>query len=233
MASSLLYVLHSNGLVDGVRTDPNRFREVFASKYGKVRIYKILSVSKESKDWVEENHVCDAEGSWFCPGQYPPALKVVLEQKSDFAQLEDFNRGSGADDEYTKEYFENLNNAGGSKAAPGNPNAKPGGDKTEKQIQILRQDQIDQVNEKWENNEATTLLWRMVSNNQPAEFVELIKENPAVPHVRSEDGRGPMWWAHEYGRTQIISMLKKLGVSENLKDANGITPLDISKNKKS
>ncbi len=86
-----------------------RFKEVFKSKYGKVRIFKILGVSKESKAWVANpaNKLCDVQGSWYCPGQYPPALEPVLKSKTDFAQLEDFNKGR-ADDEYQKQYFENL-----------------------------------------------------------------------------------------------------------------------------
>jgi dolichyl-diphosphooligosaccharide--protein glycosyltransferase len=107
LSDSLLYKLHSNGLVPGVEADSNRWREVFRSKYGKVRIYKILSVSKESKVWVKNNRVCDAPGSWYCPGQYPPALQTILAEKRDFAQLEDFNRGN-TDEEYQKQYFENL-----------------------------------------------------------------------------------------------------------------------------
>ena len=77
------------------------------SKHGKVRIYKILKVSQESKEWVEKNRICDAPGSWFCRGQYPPALKKILKEKRDFQQLEDFNKGE-RDEEYTRQYFENL-----------------------------------------------------------------------------------------------------------------------------
>ena len=86
-----------------------RFKEVYRTKYGKVRIYKILGVSKESKEWVAQraNKVCDTEDSWFCRGQYPPALEPVLNSKTDFAQLEDFN-SKKSDDEYQKQYFENL-----------------------------------------------------------------------------------------------------------------------------
>jgi dolichyl-diphosphooligosaccharide--protein glycosyltransferase len=82
---------------------------VFQSKYGKVRIYKILSVSEESKKWVADpaNRVCDAPGSWFCRGQYPPALQKILKEKKDFAQLEDFNRGQ-ADEDYQRQYHEML-----------------------------------------------------------------------------------------------------------------------------
>ena len=108
LAASLLYRLHSNGIAPGVDVDKNRFREVYKSKYGKVRIYKILSVSKESKEWVLNNRVCDAPGSWYCRGQYPPGLQKVLKEKKDFAQLEDFNAKRESDDEYQRKYFEHL-----------------------------------------------------------------------------------------------------------------------------
>ena len=86
-----------------------RFKEVFSSRYGKCRIFKILSVSRESKKWVAnpENRVCDVPGSWFCRGQYPPALTKILAEKKDFIQLEDFNK-KDADAEYQQQYFEDL-----------------------------------------------------------------------------------------------------------------------------
>jgi dolichyl-diphosphooligosaccharide--protein glycosyltransferase len=41
-----------------------------------VRIWKILNISKESKEWLADpnNRICDAPGSWYCVGQYPPGL---------------------------------------------------------------------------------------------------------------------------------------------------------------
>jgi len=109
MEKSLLYKLHSHQRAEGVVANPDLFREVFSSKYGKVRIFKVLQVSEESKKWVAEpsNKLCDVEGGWFCPGQYPPALIPILNRKKDFAQLEDFNRGS-KDDEYQQKYHEGL-----------------------------------------------------------------------------------------------------------------------------
>jgi dolichyl-diphosphooligosaccharide--protein glycosyltransferase len=110
MQESLLYQLHSHNLVPGVEADKNRFKLVYETERGKVRIFKVLSVSKESKDWVADpaNRVCDAPGSWFCRGQYPPALQKILQEKKDFRQLEDFNIEEEHDSEYTKAYFENL-----------------------------------------------------------------------------------------------------------------------------
>lgn len=114
MEKSLLYKLHSHQRAEGVIANPDLFKEVYSSKYGKVRIFKVLQVSEESKKWVEdpENQKCDVAGSWFCPGQYPPGLVPILNRKKDFAQLEDFNRGdSDADDEYQRQYHEEIGRA--------------------------------------------------------------------------------------------------------------------------
>jgi dolichyl-diphosphooligosaccharide--protein glycosyltransferase len=111
MRRSLLFNLHGHGIKQGVTVPEDRFQEVYRSKYGKVRIYKIMGVDEDSKKWVADpaNWKCDAPGSWYCPGQYPPALKPFLDAKIDFAQLEDFNRGI-SDEEYQKKYFEHLQN---------------------------------------------------------------------------------------------------------------------------
>ena len=59
-----------------------------------MRIYKIKRVSLKSKRWIEDpdNRVCDAPGSWYCTGQYPPAMQSLIAKRKPFAQLEDFNR---------------------------------------------------------------------------------------------------------------------------------------------
>jgi len=221
MAGSLLYKLHSHDLVPGVQADKNRFKEVFKSKYGKVRIFKVLSVSKESKEWVADpkNRICDAPGSWFCRGQYPPALKKVLDQKQDFGQLEDFNKKQ-VDDEYQKKYFEHLNDP----------------DKAHKEGQkggassFVRppKEQVDELQkrENWQDTPYTSELWNLIDANNIPMLKEYIIANPLVAHMRSADGRGPMFWAHEYGRDKIVKILRKVGVSEKHKDSEGLTPLD-------
>ena len=50
MAASLLFKLVST---QG-QVSPERFKEVFTSKYGKVRIYKVVNVDEDSKAWVRE-----------------------------------------------------------------------------------------------------------------------------------------------------------------------------------
>ena len=103
-----------------MQADPEKFREVFRSKYGKVRVFKLIGVDEGSKAWAADpnNRICDIEGGWYScsKGQYPPALKEVIENRFDFTQLEDFNRDQTIDSEYQKQYFENLNNPEQAKA---------------------------------------------------------------------------------------------------------------------
>lgn len=119
--------------------------------------------------------------------------------------------------------FLSFRNQGGNKAPP-----KKTPEKKEKprKPQKLSPEEIEMFNEAWENNELTSRLWEMISRNELEEFKELMRNNPAAAHVRSEDGRGPMWWAHEYKRTGIIEVLRKMKVSEKRTDQNGKTPLD-------
>lgn len=233
LSDSLLFKLHSNGLVPGVEADRNRFREVHRSKHGKVRIYKIMSVSKESKQWVIDNRKCDAPGSWFCPGHYPPALEKILEEKRDFAQLEDFNRkeiDKDSQKKYQDEYFKNLNKKRSrdqydDEDAPEIKNrAEKGFDGHLRKLDDL---DIDMINEHWENTEETSMMWELISNGKIREFVAILHEAPEMIHIRSADGRGPMWWAYEYKRPKMIEMMKQLGVSDERTDQNGIRPLDL------
>jgi len=119
MADSLLYQLVQHNIAPGVKVDENRFQHVYTTKFGKVRIYKVMSVSEKSKAWVADpkNRVCDAPGSWYCTGQYPPALKVLIDKRKNFAQLEDFNVGDAEtkkrSEKYNKQYMARMAASGG------------------------------------------------------------------------------------------------------------------------
>ena len=70
-----------------------------------------MKVSKKSKEWVADaNHRdCDAPGSWYCTGNYPPALEPLINRRVDFAQLEDFNKKrDGHADEYVAAYMARM-----------------------------------------------------------------------------------------------------------------------------
>jgi len=109
MKKSLVNHLVSNGFTEGITVDPDMFKEVYRSKYGKVRVYQIIGVDQESKKWAADpkHRDCDVEGGWYCKGRYPPALSQFIKQGKDFVQLEDFNK-KDADDEYQKQYFQGM-----------------------------------------------------------------------------------------------------------------------------
>lgn len=115
MEKSLLYRLHSGNTPQkpNVRVDPELFENVFNSKYGKVRIWKVLDVDEESKRWVADpaNRVCNPPGSWQCAGQYPPAIQNMeaFQKKKAFRQREDFNVDKDEESEkYTREYMARM-----------------------------------------------------------------------------------------------------------------------------
>ncbi|GBG25029.1 Dolichyl-diphosphooligosaccharide--protein glycosyltransferase subunit stt3 [Hondaea fermentalgiana] len=120
MANSLIYKLHSGFQRQGVEVDPNRFENVFNSKYNKVRIWRVKSIDKESKAWSADlaNKKCDPPPNDFiCKGDYPPKFKDFLKGRRDFAQLEDFNskKKSKEDEEYQKRYHEEMARRGQSR----------------------------------------------------------------------------------------------------------------------
>lgn len=183
---------------------------------------QILSVAKDSKEWVENNRICDAPGSWYCRGQYPPALTKILAEKKNFKQLEDFNVKGGDDSEYQKEYFENLQM---SNSMDGKPKRQ---EKNRNTIKKLSPTEIDMLNEDWSNTDATTGMHTLIQQDNYEQVRSALASDARLAHIRSEDGRGPMFWAHEYGRLKIVKLLKAYGVSETLKDANQKTALDTS-----
>lgn len=225
MRRSLLFNLHGHKLKPGVEVAEDRFVEVYRSKYGKVRIYKIIGVSEESKKWVANHYECDADGSWFCPGKYPPGLKAILDQKKDFRQLEDFNRAD-RDDEYQKKYFENLQNP---------ESARRKALEKEKQQKADTQDaeDVDLAARKqlmynsWEDSDASTLMWQIIKDNQVDELKSWLKQDPAVAFLRSNDGRGPMFWAYEQKNEVITKILLEAGVPNTDRDGSGKTPVDL------
>ena len=109
---------------------------------------------------------------------------------------------------------------------------KAGDEKKKKRTTIrkLSEEDIDMMNnpEAWDDSSATTAVWEVINGNDIKAFRDMLLENPELAHIRAKDGRGPMWWAHEYGLTNFVKLLKKLGVSETLEDVKGITPLSLS-----
>lgn len=112
--------------------------------------------------------------------------------------------------------FHSKKGGGASRRAPEE------GDK--KSFKKLDAESIEKLNAKWDDNEQTSYMWDVISEGRMMELFEVLQEYPEVAHIRSSDGRGPMWWAHEYNRPKMIQVLKKLGVSDQLTDSSGRRP---------
>jgi dolichyl-diphosphooligosaccharide--protein glycosyltransferase len=121
--------------------------------------------------------------------------------------------------------FQSLRNKRGAQDGDDNGDSN----RLRKQIQKLSPESIDQINEKYESTEMTSAMWEYISQGKLAELAEVLENYPQVAHLRSEDGRGPMWWAYEYKRPRVIDMLKKLGVSDERTDRNGVRAKDVGK----
>lgn len=103
MKKSLVYNLVTDGMPRAGKADPRLFELVHQTKRNYIRIFKVHNVSETSKAWVADpkNRICDAPGSWYCVGQFPPALHKLLSMRRSFSQVEDFNK-KGEKSAYTK-----------------------------------------------------------------------------------------------------------------------------------
>jgi len=75
----------------------------------------------------------------------------------------------------------------------------------------------------WQDTEMTTRLYNVITKNENQELQSILDEDNARSHLRSADGRGPLFWAHEANNEEAIEMLKKAGASEDWQDADGKT----------
>ena len=189
MKESLLYKLHRHEIDEDANLDLSKFEEVYRSKFGKVRIYKILNIDEKSKSWVEDpqNRICDEPGSWLCRGQYPPALNDALAHKN----LSTLGHISGKET-YTEH---NLNN--GQNKLVDRVNTKQGSNsqrdkarqRNDNEQMNLSKAHIEAVNAVWKDTKETTLLFRVITSGKVSDLKKMIKANPVVGHVRSSDGR--------------------------------------------
>lgn len=92
----------------------------------------------------------------------------------------------------------------------------------------MSEETIDVVNQVWDDTELTSAVYDIIAADDFESLRGLLVKMPEAAHVRSKDGRGPMFWAHEKGRTRMVNALRILGVRENVKDAQGRTPLEGS-----
>lgn len=80
----------------------------------------------------------------------------------------------------------------------------------------------------WRDTELTTNLWNVISSGNSEELASMLSTSKdQIVASRAADGRGPLWWAYEYGKEDMVQMLLAAGVSPDEQDADGKKPEDV------
>jgi len=190
-------------------------------------------------------------------GQYPPALRPLIDRRVDFAQLEDFNKKSdGNADAYVAQYMARME---GRATAPGGGYSAPeyfevdddyedyddyddaadlhtpdlstydhitDGSAVTERAQKMAKQQAEEWR-RWSNTEDTTRMWALISSDRYDELAAWIDHAPPVVEMRAEDGRGPLWWAYEYDRPDMVDLLIQGGADPTATDSLGMKPREM------
>ena len=76
----------------------------------------------------------------------------------------------------------------------------------------------------WSDSADTGRMYSLIFDGNVRALEEWISSAPSVVHVRSADGRGPLWWAFERSRMDIVDVLIQHGADEAATDTYGETP---------
>ena len=79
----------------------------------------------------------------------------------------------------------------------------------------------------WANTATTTRMWELIDAGDADEIRTWLSADPSAAYVRSEDGRGPMFWAFEKKNEAIVRLLQSAGVKLTDQDGQGKTPRDM------
>mmetsp|Transcript_13441 Transcript_13441/g.22039 ORF Transcript_13441/g.22039 Transcript_13441/m.22039 type:complete len:162 (-) Transcript_13441:284-769(-) len=82
----------------------------------------------------------------------------------------------------------------------------------------------------WADSDVTSNLWGICSRHDTDALIKILSDQTIVPpaaFARSKDGRGPLFWAYEYGFTEGIQILEEIGVSPHEEDAYAKTPIQL------
>ena len=53
----------------------------------------------------------------------------------------------------------------------------------------------------------TTAMWSLIDRGDLAELSKALESDTDLVYIRSEDGRGPLFWAYEYERYDLVKLL--------------------------
>jgi ankyrin repeat protein len=79
----------------------------------------------------------------------------------------------------------------------------------------------------WANTLETTQLWQLANLGDLPALKDMLYQHPAHVHLRAEDGRGPLFWAYEYEKWDLVDFLLERGADPNAVDAEGQKPAEL------
>lgn len=79
----------------------------------------------------------------------------------------------------------------------------------------------------WRNTEQTTHLWQLCNNGDIQSLGTWIYREPGIVHLRAEDGRGPLFWAYEYEKWEMVDFLLEWGADPDATDRDANKPEDL------
>uniref|UniRef100_A0A6U1JKT3 Uncharacterized protein n=1 Tax=Tetraselmis chuii TaxID=63592 RepID=A0A6U1JKT3_9CHLO len=83
---------------------------------------------------------------------------------------------------------------------------------------------------KWEaftDTDEKSALWQSIATHNLESVVPALKSDPCTAKARSKDGRGPLFWAYEFGDDKLVEVLLALGADPEAVDSQGKKPIDM------
>jgi len=76
----------------------------------------------------------------------------------------------------------------------------------------------------WQDTPTATYLYNIVAKNDLRALMGVLEKTPDLVNCRSGDGRGPLFWAYEFGRMEMVDLLLQEGLSDEDLDSSGRSP---------
>ena len=70
-------------------------------------------------------------------------------------------------------------------------------------------------------------MWSIIDRGDIDELTKALDQDTNLVYLRSEDGRGPLFWAYEYERYDMVKVLLDRGADAAATDAKGNTPVGL------